>query len=182
MGKFKHNKRATYIYTDGSCSWRDSRGGWGFVVYRKNKVIYRQNGRLNIKGTTAYTTELFAVMMALKFVSSQTEFIPQVRIYSDNKSVVEGLNTWIYGWMRRGWITSSGKPVKERELWQETFSYFEKVNAKISWVKGHNGVVGNEEADRLAGLGRLGVFAKSISTMKSKFITSRKVSRRNNNA
>ena len=81
-------------------------------------------------------------------------------VISDSVYCVKGYNEWIAGWARRGWLTSGKKPVKNLDLWQEVWamkSFLELcpfVDVRIRWVKGHSTCPGNEEADRLAVIGR----------------------------
>lgn len=39
-------------------------------------------------------------------------------IATDSEYVVEGVTSWIHGWIQRGWRTSSGAAVKNRDLWE----------------------------------------------------------------
>ncbi len=55
-----------------------------------------------------------------------------------------------FSWKRKGWRNSSGKVVKNIELWQELDKLV--INHKIEWhwVKGHSGDTYNDLADKLA--------------------------------
>jgi ribonuclease HI len=81
-------------------------------------------------------------------------------VISDSVYCVKGYNEWIRGWVRRGWLTSSQKPVKNLDLWQEVWTMKTVVelcpfvDVRIRWVKGHSTCPGNQEADRLAVVGR----------------------------
>lgn len=81
-------------------------------------------------------------------------------VISDSVYCVKGYNEWIKGWVRRGWSTSSQKPVKNLDLWQEVWAMKTVldpcpfVDVRVRWVKGHSTCPGNEEADRLAVIGR----------------------------
>lgn len=59
------------------------------------------------------------------------------------------------GWKKRNWKSSTGSDVRNKDLWQEldaakTALERADVILNLMWVKGHNGEVGNEAADRLA--------------------------------
>ena len=104
------------IYTDGACSGNPGPGGWGAVL------LYKEN-RKEISGGSENTTnnimELTAVIEALKILKRSCK----VNVYSDSAYVVNAfLQKWIYGWMKKGWKTAGGDPVKNKELWQELYS------------------------------------------------------------
>ena len=83
-----------------------------------------------------------------------------VTIVSDSVYCVKGFNEWMKGWVRRGWKTSSNTTVVNLDLWQEVceiktvLDQCSFVDIKARWVKGHATCPGNEEADRLAVVGR----------------------------
>lgn len=68
------------------------------------------------------------------------------------------MTSWIKGWKKKGWKTSGGTDVRNRDLWEKLDNMQEKyadknIHYSITWVKGHVGNPGNEAADRLAVLG-----------------------------
>jgi ribonuclease HI len=66
---------------------------------------------------------------------------------------MDGIESWIDGWKRRGWKTASKKPVKNQDLWRALDDAVQRHRIKWNWVKGHAGVDGNEAADALANRG-----------------------------
>ena len=71
-----------------------------------------------------------------------------------------GFDKWISNWMKKGWKTSTGKPVKNEGIIRCISSHLEirsrsgqKVH--LQHVKGHSGEIGNEGADYLANEGTL---------------------------
>jgi ribonuclease HI len=76
-----------------------------------------------------------------------------LEIVSDSSYVVKCFNDkWHVGWLRRGWKNSQGKPVANRDLWEELFALALDANRDIhfSWVKGHSGDAMNDFVDVLA--------------------------------
>ena len=73
-------------------------------------------------------------------------------INSDSRYVVLGITQWSDQWIKHGWKTSSGEPVKNKEEWVKLLQLVEESNISITWnhVPGHKGISGNEEADKLA--------------------------------
>ncbi|MEM9425005.1 MAG: RNase H family protein [Spirochaetota bacterium] len=60
---------------------------------------------------------------------------------------------FIHGWKKNHWRTSTKKPVKNKELWEELDrqTQFVQQHAKLQWywVKGHAGNYYNERCDEL---------------------------------
>ena len=140
--------RQIKIYTDGSCNPNPGAGGWGYAIFEDGKeVVERFGGDLE---TTNNKMELMAAVMALKALESRTE----ITIYTDSQYVRKGITSWIRGWKRNGWKTSTRQPVKNQELWQELDEASTKHIVTWKWVKGHSGNAGNELADQLANKGR----------------------------
>jgi len=100
--------------------------------------------------TTNNRMELTAVIKALESLNRPG---CQVRIFSDSKYVLNGINEWIANWKKRGWKTAAKKPVLNVALWQELDALVAQHDIEWQWVKGHSGDPGNEKADELANLG-----------------------------
>lgn len=103
-------------------------------------------------------TELHAFNLALKWLH-KTE-LADAQVFSDSRYVVQGINQWTNKWAERGWRTSNGEPVANKELWIETDALWKEVKAKIpkltmEWIKGHNGHFGNGKADEMATKGSI---------------------------
>lgn len=122
-------------------------GGYGIILEYKGNVKEMYSGELN---TTNNIQELKAVINAL--LAIKTTNIPVV-IHSDSAYVVNGMNSWIDGWKKRGWKKSNKKPVENKELWVELDRLSSlQEDIKFVKVKGHVGIELNERADRLANL------------------------------
>ena len=93
--------------------------------------------------------ELTAVISAL---SSLKRRVPVV-IHTDSTYVRNGIVAWIADWKTKGWRNSSGKTVKNVELWKKLDSLVSQLPIEWQWVKGHAGDPGNERADELANMG-----------------------------
>ena len=132
------------IYTDGACSGNPGPGGWGAVlIYGENKKEISGGN----KNTTNNIMEITAVIEALKCLKNECK----ATVYSDSAYVVNCFNQgWIYNWKKNNWKTSTKGPVKNKELWEELYTLVKKYNVEFVKVKGHSGVEGNEEADKLA--------------------------------
>jgi len=132
------------IYTDGACSGNPGPGGWGAILIYKNTKKEISGGK---KDTTNNIMEITATLEALKAL----KFPCEVDLYSDSAYVVNCFNQgWIYNWIKKGWKTASGQPVKNRELWEELYSLTQIHNVTFHKVKGHANNKYNNRCDELA--------------------------------
>ena len=132
------------IYTDGACSGNPGIGGWGAVILIAGKKPVHLHGGSN--QTTNNQMELTAAIEVLKYFSRPQE----IKLFTDSKYVMNGIESWIVNWKKNGWKTSSKKPVKNKILWEELDKQIIKHEIKWNWVKGHAGNHHNEMADILA--------------------------------
>ncbi len=134
------------IYTDGACSGNPGPGGWGTVVYFEGGGIQELGGRF--PATTNNRMEMQAAIGGLEYyiASGQKEGI---LLYTDSEYVKNGITKWISGWKKKGWKTSAGKDVLNKDLWEKLD---ELHSSKVEWryVKGHSGDEGNERCDVIA--------------------------------
>src|SRR5436309_2832545 len=100
------------LITDGSCLGNPGPGGWACILrYGKHKrEIYGYAPQ-----TTNNRMELTAAIEGLRTLKERC----QVEIVTDSEYVKNGITTWIHGWKRKNWMTSSKKPVVNRDLWEE---------------------------------------------------------------
>jgi ribonuclease HI len=131
----------TVVYTDGSCLGNPGPGGWAWAV----------DGGPSDCGGEAHTTnqrmEVMAVIQALCALSGP------IHVMSDSNYVVNCFKQqWWAGWQRKGWKNSQGKPVANRDLWEELFALALNPSRPVTfgWVKGHSGDRMNDRVDLLA--------------------------------
>ncbi len=136
-------KRVT-IYSDGACEGNPGPGGYGAVIEEDGAIREVKGGE---RHTTNNRTELRAVIEALQSIGDEPV---EVRVVTDSQYVQKGMSSWIHAWRRKGWKTSSGAPVKNRELWEELDTLAKKHRVRWEWVRGHAGHPENERADALA--------------------------------
>ncbi|MBW4542731.1 MAG: ribonuclease HI [Myxacorys chilensis ATA2-1-KO14] len=142
------------IYTDGACSGNPGPGGWGTVVYFTDGSVQELGGAE--RETTNNRMEMQAAIAALHFLAESEQTEPII-LYTDSEYVKNGITKWIGGWKKKGWKTSTGKPVLNQELWEK----LDQLNSRqVEWryVRGHSGDVGNERCDAIArafSLGRM---------------------------
>lgn len=89
--------------------------------------------------------ELQAAIAALQVLHTN----PQVAIFTDSRYVIDGLTKWLPTWRRRGWITATNTPVKNRDLWM-TLESLNHPGVRWQHVYGHRGDPNNERVDTIA--------------------------------
>ena len=134
------------IYTDGACRGNPGTGGWGAVLYSADKTKKIYGGEL---ATTNNRMELSAALNALKVLKKSCD----IKLFTDSQYLRLGSTQWIARWHQNNWMSSSKKPIKNRDLWQELFELSKMHKINWQWVKGHSGDIGNELADKLANKG-----------------------------
>ena len=131
------------IHTDGACLGNPGPGGWGVLL------SWRGHEK-ELSGAEADTTnnrmELMAAIMALEAVSRPAK----VKLVTDSRYVIQGINDWLPGWIAKGWKTASKAPVKNQDLWQRLDEATKRHEIEWEWVKGHAGHAENERVDDLA--------------------------------
>lgn len=134
------------IHTDGACKGNPGPGGWGAVLEYAGACKELYGGAPD---TTNNRMELTAVIEALRALKRSCP----VRIVTDSQYVQKGVESWMDGWKRKNWKTSAGKPVANRDLWEELDQELSRHEVSWEWVRGHQGHEGNERADALANQG-----------------------------
>ena len=119
-------------------------GGWGAILLYKDNKKEISGGN---KNTTNNIMEITAVIEALKLVKRPCK----IQIYSDSAYVVNAfLQGWIYNWLKKGWKTADGNPVKNKELWKELYKFTKTHEIQFNKVKGHADNELNNRCDELA--------------------------------
>lgn len=133
------------IFTDGGCSGNPGPGGWAFIICFEDGPDRSSGGEAN---TTNNRMELTAVIRSLERLK-EAGHNGQARISTDSQYVQLGISKWIKSWLKNGWKTSDGKPVKNKDLWLRLSELADELHPEWRWVKGHAGDPLNEECDRL---------------------------------
>ena len=132
-------------------------GGTGFIVFdhhlsalRFGGVRYLTDGEFSV---TNNRMELRAVLEALEGIPDGAT----VLVTSDSRYVIDALSKWIHGWRRRGWKTTDGSSVLNRDLIEALDARTRALTVRYAWVRGHDGHPLNELCDALAGSAARGV-------------------------
>jgi ribonuclease HI len=131
------------LITDGSCLGNPGRGGWACIL-RFGSHTREMCG--SAPHTTNNRMELTAAVRGLSALKEPCE----VAITTDSEYLKNGITKWIGGWKRRGWTTSEGKPVVNRDLWEALEAAAARHRTQWLWTKGHASHEDNNRCDELA--------------------------------
>src|SRR5690554_4005286 len=100
------------IFTDGACKGNPGPGGWGALLVYKGKELELWGGE---RETTNNRMELTAAIRGLAELKKSCP----VRLVTDSKYVMQGIQEWMPNWKKRNWKTAAKQPVKNVDLWQQ---------------------------------------------------------------
>ena len=136
-------RKSVEIHTDGACLGNPGPGGWGALLIHAGTERELAGGEAN---TTNNRMELLAAIMALEALKAPCDVV----LSTDSQYVQKGIGEWLPNWIRRGWKTAGGDPVKNKDLWERLQAAARPHQVQWKWVKGHAGHVENERVDKLA--------------------------------
>jgi ribonuclease HI len=92
--------------------------------------------------------ELTGPIQALTYLKSTSG---SLAVYTDSTYVIRGIREWIPNWQRRGWRTTEGKDVLNRELWETLWNLVQDRSDRVEWhyVRGHIGIPGTSVLTKL---------------------------------
>jgi ribonuclease HI len=130
-------------FTDGACLGNPGPGGWAALLRAKGSERIVAGGDPD---TTNNRMELMAAIGALEALREPCDVV----LTTDSQYVRQGITLWMANWVRRGWKTSAGDAVKNRDLWERLRVAADRHTVDWRWVKGHSGDPDNERVDQLA--------------------------------
>jgi ribonuclease HI len=131
------------IHTDGACLGNPGPGGWAALLRWRGQERELAGGEPD---TTNNRMELMAAISALEALREPCD----ATLHTDSQYVRQGITLWMPNWVRRGWKTAGGDPVKNRDLWERLNVAAASHKVDWRWVKGHSGDPDNERVDELA--------------------------------
>lgn len=142
------------VYADESCLGNgksgDTPGGLGALIeFRKAEgVVQRFDLWASEPNTTNNRMALRSVIDTYEAMSRKGNRL-SVQFTTDSRYIVDGMTSWVRGWMARGWRRKDGA-VENVELWQAAVEAIALHDTQWAWVKGHAGHPQNEYANHLA--------------------------------
>jgi ribonuclease HI len=131
---------------DGACRGNPGPGGWGALLRFADGRVQELGGYE--PATTNNRMELtaaLALLQELRQLPRQSGLV----IRTDSKYLIDGLQSWLSGWKRRGWRTASGSAVLNRDLWEQ-LDRARLADVGFQHVRGHSGDPDNERCDAIA--------------------------------
>lgn len=123
------------IYVDGSYKPKTSTGAYGILIVTAQGEEQITGIEENVTNNVMELKALINCLLHIKKHKLDEEYF--IVVHSDSQYVVNGLQLWWDKWVANGYKTSTGKPVKNLELWKELIALAETVKCELQWVKGH---------------------------------------------
>ena len=151
-----------YVFTDGSSINNGSNqatSGIGIYIPEPEEMKVKISAKLP-KGKTNNYAELKAISEALKLIDVDYAILKNLKknkvvIVTDSQYSINCITQWYNNWVRKDWISATGKEVKNKELIQEIHPLFVKHNVTFQHIKAHTSkkgffFEGNRVVDKLA--------------------------------
>ena len=138
------------VFTDGACSAN------GYKVARAGVGVWFNHGHASnvsapvLGRPTNNCAEIEAAIAAV--YAARAAGISKLCINTDSQFMIDCMTKWIKSWKRNGWKTAKKEDVKNKEELAKLDRVLSESSVAVQWnhVRGHRGIEGNEEADRLA--------------------------------
>jgi ribonuclease HI len=142
-------KKELTIYTDGASRGNPGKGGWAAILMTDKEAVEIAGRKDN---ATNNQMELEAVIQSLTLATKKYKGYAIV-LHADSAYVLNGINSWLDGWVRNNWITvTTKKPVENKAQWQTLLKLRDALGRNLHLVKvaGHSGHDFNDRCDELA--------------------------------
>ncbi|MET0979887.1 MAG: RNase H family protein [Candidatus Saccharimonadales bacterium] len=130
-------------YTDGSASPNPGPGGFSVIKELQPHILGSEEG-----DTTNIRMEGKAILAAIHDSAGE-----QCEIFTDSEFWINVITKWAPNWEAKGWKKPGGE-IKNLDIVREVYPLYKKSNATLTWVRGHEGDIGNEMADEWANKAR----------------------------
>jgi ribonuclease HI len=130
-------------YTDGSASPNPGPGGFSVIKELQPHILGSEEGQ-----TTNIRMEGKAILAALNDAAGE-----QCEIFTDSEFWINVITKWAPGWEAKGWKKAGGE-IKNLDIVKEVYPLYKQSKATLTWVRGHEGDIGNEMADEWANKAR----------------------------
>ncbi|ORZ07126.1 ribonuclease H-like domain-containing protein [Absidia repens] len=138
------------VYTDGASRGNGRVGAKaGYGVWWGDGDARNVSGPLEGKRQTNQRAEATAILKVLE----QTQHMNDgLEIHTDSQYCIKAMTEWHKGWIKKGWKSSTGDDVQNRDLFEPMLRLVNSRQGKTKfvYVPGHKGIYGNERADALA--------------------------------
>lgn len=144
------------IYCDGACINNPGEAGSGLSIYSNNNkpiLLYGDYSKFGTNNTAELNAFYKALSVAIESKASK------ITIFSDSQYSIDCITKWAYSWKSKSW-TKKGGEIKNLEIIKLAHELYDKHKdiITVNHVKAHNGIEGNELADRM---GMVAISSKS---------------------
>ncbi len=136
------------LYTDGASRGNPGPGGWAAILMTDKEVIELAGAK---DPATNNQMELEGVIQGLTYATKHFDGY-SVALHADSMYVLNGIEKWLDGWVRKGWVTMTKKPVENKIQWIKLLALRDSLGKNLELVKvaGHSGHEFNDRCDELA--------------------------------
>ena len=124
-------KEVVHIFLGASYLGKEKSGGWAILLRYNESVKTLSGGDSDTSGNRMHILSAINGLKALK------KAVP-VHIYTSSSYLKDGATRWVDSWRAKNWLTLEGKPVSNRDLWEQLAVLRQKY--RIKWF-----VVNKEE-------------------------------------
>ncbi|XP_058800293.1 ribonuclease H1 isoform X2 [Phymastichus coffea] len=142
------DKGYTEVYTDGACTLNgrgNSKAGIGIWFF--DNCSYNVSQPVMGRATNNMA-EIQAVTIAAK--QARKAGITKLKISTDSEFLIKCKTQWMPKWQSNGWRTAKGKPVINKAELIEMEEALSPLEVIFNYVRGHQGIYGNEMANKFA--------------------------------
>lgn len=153
-----HQHPDIWLYTDGGTRntgthagghvQADDKAAWAYLIKTAQRSYQASAGQYE---ATNNQMELTAVLRGLQKLTSLHYNSQKILLVADSQYVLNPLTQgWLTTWRQHGWKKADGRPVANRDLWQQLeqqLRLFSKL--QFSWTKGHSNNKNNNFVDHL---------------------------------
>ena len=146
--------RKIVAHCDGGCRNNqevENVGGFGVVArsFEDEKHVKTMEFGDGVRNTTNNIMELTGAIKTLELLVPFHGKV-DIEVHIDSSYVINGMNQWVDGWIKRNWKKADKKPVANKELWKRLVELSKSSKAKFIKTKGHADDEWNNRADELA--------------------------------
>lgn len=120
------------LYLRGTCRGNPGPGGWGVILEEGEETTQLSGSEHN---TTNNRMELTAAIEGLRQLLTGNS----VAVFTTSDYVFQGATRWINGWRRRDWKKRDGKPISNKDLWQQLDTLMMEYDVRWVNAKGEKG-------------------------------------------
>ncbi|MEQ1934438.1 MAG: ribonuclease H, partial [Fimbriimonadaceae bacterium] len=145
----RSSEAATIVQVDGCCLGRTGPGGWAVLINERgasSPVWQERSGHVE-QPTTNQRMELIAAIEGLRPAAHPSTGLI---VRSDSQYLVLGMRDYLGNWVGNDWRRADGKPVKNRDLWEQLSALSSRHPPVWHWIAGRSQDVIRDRAHQVA--------------------------------